>query len=245
MQSMLAIASAIVADAIRRKVVWLVLLFAGLLALAIPALPSYGVGVIAAVFREVALALMYAAALAVALALAATRVPSEVERRTVFNVLSRDVARWQYIVATWAGMSIVVGIVVVLYTAVAIAIGAAVYGEIMLRLLLGAFAVWMEMGVVTAVTVLLSARFGVVTNVLGALAFVFVGHSTGTLATGGDPHVTAPAWVPSLEVFNVINPVAHGSGYGPLYAIAMLGAFGAFSALALVGASAVFERRDL
>jgi ABC-type transport system involved in multi-copper enzyme maturation permease subunit len=244
-RSMTAIASAVLTDAIRRKVVWLVLLFAGLLALAIPALPSYGVGVISAVYREVSIALMYVAALSVGLALAATRIPAEVERRTVFTVLARDVARWQYVTATWAGIVAVVGVVVVVYTAIAVAIGAGVYGEFMPQLFLAAFAVWLEMGVVVAVAVLMSARFGAVTNILGSLAFVFVGHSTATLFTGGDAHLAAPWWATGLDVFNVINPVAHGSGYGIGYAAAMVGAFVAMAALLLTGAAAVFDRRDL
>ena len=103
MKKMLAIAAAVVADAIRRKVVWVVLVFAVFLGSSIPALPSYGVGVAASVFREVAIALTYVAALVVALALSATRIPVEVERRTVFNVISRDVRRWQYVAGRWLG----------------------------------------------------------------------------------------------------------------------------------------------
>ncbi len=90
MNKMLAIAASVIADAVRRKVVWVVLLFAVVLSLAIPSLPSYGIGVVEAVFREVAIALMYAAALVVALALSATRVPGEVDQT---NGLQRAVSR--------------------------------------------------------------------------------------------------------------------------------------------------------
>ncbi len=106
--------SSVVADAIRRKVVWVVLVFAVFLGLSIPALPSYGVGVAASVFREVAIALTYIAAIVVALALSATRIPVEVERRTVFNVISRDVRRWQYVAGSWLGMFVVLGGVIAL-----------------------------------------------------------------------------------------------------------------------------------
>ena len=120
---MFAIAAAVVADAIRRKVVWVVLVFAVFLGLSIPALPSYGVGVAASVFREVAIALTYVAALVVALALSATRIPVEVERRTVFNVISRDVRRWQYVAGSWLGMFLVLGGVIALCSVATIAIG--------------------------------------------------------------------------------------------------------------------------
>lgn len=240
---MIAVASSVVADAIRRKVVWVVVVFAAILALVIPTLPSYGVGVVQAVFREVSIALMFAAALVVALSLSATRIPAEVERRTVFNVLSRDVRRWQYLVGTWLGMFVVVGVVVLAFTVVSLAVGAFTYREFMPVMGEASLAVWFEMGVIMAFVVMMTARFGAVTSVVGALAFTFVGHSVGTLftASGGE----TPWYLPTLDVFNVINPVAHGAGYGFAYAAAMVGAFLGWSAVLLLLGAALFEKRDL
>jgi ABC-type transport system involved in multi-copper enzyme maturation permease subunit len=245
-KKMLAIAASVIADAIRRKVVWAVLVFAVFLGLSIPALPSYGVGVAASVFREVAIALIYTAALVVALTLSATRIPVEVERRTVFNVISRDVRRWQYVGGTWLGMFTVLGGVIGLCTIATIAIGYFTMpgNEVMWRLLEAAFAVWLETGVVMAFAVMLSCSFGAITAVVGALAFTFIGHAVVSLLNlpEGD---RAPWYVPSLDIFNVVNPVALGTGYGPLYALAMVAAFAAWVALLLLGASVLFGGRDL
>lgn len=243
MSRMFVIAGAVVADAIRRKVIWVVLVFAALLALVIPSLPSYGVGIVGAVFREVVIALMFSAALVVALALAATRIPAEIDRRTVFNILVRDVSRWHYVVGTWLGMFVVVGAVLAAFSGVALAVGLVVYKVLMFKLLEATLAVWLEMGVLMAFTVMLSARFGIITSVVGALAFAFVGHSVGSLVAG--PEATAPWYVPSLSVFDVINPVAHGSGYSIAYAGVMLLAFAAWSGLLLAAGSAMFGSRDL
>jgi len=243
MNKTVAVASAVVADAIRRKVVWVVVVFAAILALVIPTLPSYGVGVVGAVFREVSIALMFSASFVVALSLSAVRIPGEVERRTVFNVLARDVRRWEYVVGTWLGMFAVVGVVVLSFTIVAVAVGGFTYKELMWVLSEAAVAVWLEMGVLMAFTVMMSTRFGAVTSVVGALAFTFVGHSVGSLfatTPGGSPW-----YLPTLDVFNVINPVAHGSGFGVTYAFAMLGAFIAWAGILLVIGSVVFEKRDL
>ena len=246
MRKILAIATAVVADAIRRKVVWVVLVFAVFLGMSIPALPSYGVGVAASVFREVAIALIYSAALVVALALSATRIPMEVERRTVFNVASRDVRRWQYVAGSWLGMFIVLGGVIALCTVATIAIGYFTMpgAEIMWRLLEAAFAVWLEVGVIMSLAVMLSCSFGVITAVVGALAFTFVGHAVVTLL-GLPEGVRAPWYFPSLDIFNVINPVALGNGYGPMYALSMVLAFCAWVALLLLGGSVLFASRDL
>jgi ABC-type transport system involved in multi-copper enzyme maturation permease subunit len=243
---LLAIANSVVADAIRRKVVWAVLVFAVLLGVSIPSLPSYGVGVAGSVFREVAIALTYVAALVVALALSATRIPVEVERRTVFNVVSRDVRRWQYVAGNWLGMFIVLGGVVFACTLATIGIGyLAIPGnELMWRLLEGAFAVWLEAGIIMAFTVMLSCQFGAATSIVGALAFTFIGHAVVSLLQLPEG-VRAPWYFPSLDVFNVVNPVALGTGYSALYAVSMVAAFAAWVALLLLGASLLFGVRDL
>jgi ABC-type transport system involved in multi-copper enzyme maturation permease subunit len=243
---MLAIAAAVVADAVRRKTVWVVVVFAAFLGLSIPALPSYGVGVAASVFREVAIALTYASALVVALTLSATRIPVEVERRTVFNVISRDVRRWQYVVGSWLGMFIVLGGVIAACALATIVIGYFMMpgNEVMWRLLEAAFAVWLEVGVIMAFALMLSCLFGAITAVVGALAFTFVGHAVISLLNLPEG-ARAPWYFPSLDIFNVINPVALGSGYGPLYALSMVIAFSAWIALLLLGASILFGSRDL
>lgn len=246
MNKVLAISSAVVADAIRRKVVWVVIVFAVLLGLSIQALPTYGMGVQASVFREVAISLMYTGAMVVMLALAATRIPSEIERRTVFNVVSRDVARWQYVVGTWLGMFAVVGAIIAASAIATIAIGYFTIpgSEIMWLLFEAAFAVWLEMGVIMALTIMLSCSFGAVTSIVGALAFTFIGHSTVTLLNLPEG-ARAPWYFPSLDVFNVTNPVALGNGYDLGYALAMLVVFAAWTALLLFGGSMMFGGRDL
>lgn len=242
---MLAIAASVVRDALRRKVTWVVVVFGGLLALVIPSLPSYGVGVVGGVFREVAIALTYVAALVVVLAFSVTRIPAEVERRTVFNILSRDVARWQYVVGTWLGIQTIMAGVLGAFFLVTTAVGWWTYGAATPRLLEASLAIWFEMGVISAFCLLMTARWGIVTASVAALAFIFIGHSISGLALGAAKGAQAPWWLPSLDVFNIINPVAYGGGVSAGYIAAMVVAFVAWSALLLLFASAVFSTRDL
>lgn len=235
------IAGAVLADAIRQKVVWIVLIFIAALAFVVPSLPSYQQGVVSAVYREVTIALMFVLSMAVGLALATTRVPSEVDRRTVFMLLAHDVRRWQYLAGTWAGILAVVGLALLAFNAVALALGVVFYGEVMLKLLAAAFAVWLETGVVLGVALAVTAWYSTITSLVAALAFLFIGHSVAGLIASGEP----PWWLPTLDIFNVTNPVAHGSGYSLLYAAAMLGVFVGWSGIFLAIGSAVFSRRDL
>lgn len=236
-----AIAGSVVADAVRRKVVYVVLVFAAIMAAAIPSLPSYGIGVIGPVFREVALALMWVGGLVVTLTLAAVRVPGEVERRTVYNVLAKRVRRWEYLVGTWLGIVSVVGGIIVCFNVVNQIVAWTAYGQPMWRLWEGVLAIWLEMGVIAALAVAVSAAVGPVVVVVAALAFLFIAHSRPPgLETG-----LAGALYPSLDVFNVIIPVAHGGGYGPVYAAGMAAVFLGWVAGLLLAGSLAFSRRDL
>ena len=166
----------------------------------------------ARVFREVALALMFAPPRRCPGALGDAG-PGEVERRTVFNVLARDVRRWQYLVGTWLGMFAVLGVRLrrspwsthrrrsVKYTRRCRAVAAA------LRDLARDGRAWRSQSRCRSVR----RRHSVV----GALAFSFVGHSVGSLS---GPAARRRLVLPTLDMFNVINPVAHGHGYGVGYA---------------------------
>lgn len=244
MSKVLAIARAVVADALRRKLVYIVLAFAVFMAVAIPRLPSYGVGVVEGVFREVALALTYAAAMVVALSLAANLVPSQVERRHVYNVLGRDVRRWQYLLGSWLGVFVVMGITVAAFTAVTIGVGALNYHQVMWRLAEGGLAIWLESGVLAAFAIMVSTVIGPVPVVVASLAFLFVGH------LGGGPSETAAVlaasrFAPTLETFNIINPVAHGSGITPGYDALMVAVGLAWVGVFLTLGAILFDWRDL
>ncbi|MBN2248105.1 MAG: ABC transporter permease [Coriobacteriia bacterium] len=244
MSRIIPIATAVVADSLRRKVVYIVLVFAAFLALAIPALPSYGLGVEDAVFREVALALSFVTALVLTLSLAANRVPAEVERRTVYNVIAKGVGRWEYLVGTWLGILIVTGGAIAAFTVVEQVIALVKYRDAMWQLWQGALAVWLEMGVLAAFAVAVSAITGPVVVVTASLAALFAGHSRSTLL-GGEGALGLRPFYPSLDAFNVVNPVAHGSGVPPLYIVSMLVVFLGFAAMSLAVGIALFSRRDL
>jgi ABC-type transport system involved in multi-copper enzyme maturation permease subunit len=238
------IALGVVTDSLRRKVVYVVLVFAALLAFAIPSLPDYGLGVEAAVFREVALALAFVTSLVVTLSLAANRIPGELDRRTVYNVVTKQVGRWEYLAGTWLGVFVVAGGVMAAFTVIEQVIGLITYGELMWVLWEGALAIWLEMGVVAAFAVAVSAVTGPVVVVTATLAALFIGHARSALL-GGEGALALQPFMPSLDAFNVVNPVAHGSGVPPLYLASMLVVFAGLAGVCLVAGSALLARRDL
>ncbi len=243
MGRVLAIAVSVVSDAIRRRILWVVVLFALVLVAVVPMLPSYGQGVIEAVYREVALALVYVAAIVIALVLAASRIPSEVERRTVYTVLVRNVRRWEYVVGTWLGITLTLAVASVVFGAIVFATGWLVYGEPMWTLGQGVLSIWMEAAVVAAFCVAVSTVASPVIVAVSALAFLFLTHVRTDLL--GGPSNPLWAFYPSLDVFNIIAPVAHGSGVTAAYLGVMTFTFAGWAGALLVLAAIAFARRDV
>jgi len=238
----LAITQAVVVDALHRKLIYVIGLFAMLMATAIPFLPSYGQGIVEAVFREVALALIYVFAMVVSIALAATRLPAEAERRTLYPLLSRGVGRGEYVLGTWLGIVAVVAATLIALAAVTVLIGWFNYQEMMLVLFSGVFAIWLEAGVLIAFCVLVSTMAGPVVASVATLAFLFAAHVRSVIA---EPGTILWTLYPALDTFNVIAPVAHGTGYGLTYGLTMLFYWGVYTTILLALSTVAFGRRDL
>jgi len=239
-----AIALGVVKDSLRRKIVYVVLVFAALLAFAIPSLPDYGLGVESAVFREVALALSYVTAIVITLSLAANRIPGEIERRTVYNVIAKSVSRWEYLVGTWLGVFIVAGGAIAAFTVIEQVVGFLTYGEMMWLLWQGALGLWLEMGVIAAFAVAVSTITGPVVVVAATVVALFIGHARSTLL-GGEGALALAPFVPSLDAFNVMVPVAHGAGVPAVYIASMIAVFVGLAALCLLVGGLLLGRRDL
>ncbi len=239
-----AIAGSVFMDAVRRRIVYVVVFFGLVLAFGIPSLPSYGMGVVIGVYREVALALTFSASLVLVLALAAGRVSSEVERRTVYNVLAKPVYRLEYLVGSWLGVVAVMAVTIASFTVIEQAVGFIRYQDAMWRLWEGGLAIWMEMGVMAALAIAVSAVAGPVVVVVSSLTLLFIGHSRASVV-GESGSAVIRALYPSLDTFNVINPVAHGSGIDAVRAAGMLVAFVGWVGVLLLLGAAGFARRDL
>lgn len=239
-----AIAWAVFEDGVRRKVMYVVAVFAAVLTAAVPSLPGYGLGVTAALYREVSLALTFAGALVVTLALAVNRLPGEIERRTAYNVLAKPVSRWQYLSGTWMGIALLSCAVVAAFTVCDQAVGFLRYGEPMWGLWEGSFGVWLEMCVISAFAVSASSVTGPVPVTLASLTFLFAAHSRSSFFRDGDLALASKLY-PSLDSLNVIDPVSHGSGISIWHAGSMLLVAAGWSACLLLLGAVVFERRDV
>jgi ABC-type transport system involved in multi-copper enzyme maturation permease subunit len=183
-------------------------------------------------------------------------VSKEIEKRTLYTVLSRPVRRWEFIVGKFFGLT---GTLIVNAFFMAIGVFAALlyvahkFVGSDAQILIALYFIVLQFVIICALALLfssfssplLSAVFTFALFVIGSFAedlrgFAGMTHGlTRWLATG------AAYLVPNLSALNVITSVAHGEAVpsqlivnNTLYALT-------YAAMAICGAILIFERRNL
>ena len=250
----LAIARNTAREALRNKVLYSILGFAALVVCVAALFGSVSIGDQMKFVKDFSLAAISLFGVVIAVTLGVNMLSKELGRRTILNILSKPVARWQFIVGKFAGLTATLAVVVACMTAALIGIVAAFEGKADPGLVVAGTTVVLELAIVVAVALFFSAV--VVTPTLAGMftigAFV-AGRSAGYLAyfQGDDAHpavrgvATALYWVlPHLNRLEVADQVV----YGDVVAWSTLGLAAAYAAayaaVVLLLAIALFERRE-
>jgi ABC-type transport system involved in multi-copper enzyme maturation permease subunit len=160
MRPILAIAGTTVGEAIRRKVLLIILLIGLVFMFVAPGLGVLSTRSETTVLKSVMLGIIQLTAAVIAIVLTVYMIPNEVERRTIYTILSKPVQRWQFLVGKYLGAVAALGLMMGLMTIV----------------LVGVFLVQQEQNRnITAVTDLLKGpiMYFVQMSLLAALAIFF------------------------------------------------------------------------
>jgi len=103
LRPILAIAATTVGEAIRRRVLLVILLIGVLFIVVAP-----GLGILSArsettVLRAFMLGVIQGVSMIIAVILTVYMIPNEIERRTIYTILSKPVQRWQFLVGKYLG----------------------------------------------------------------------------------------------------------------------------------------------
>ncbi len=183
-------------------------------------------------------------------------VSQEIEKRTLYTVLSRPVRRWEFVVGKFFGLT---GTLVVNTFLMAVGVLLALlyvahkFEAMDAWVLVGLYFIVLQFLIVCALalffssfsTPLMSAVFTFALFVIGSLAEDLRGFARITPGLAGWLAKAVVNVVPNLSSLNVINQVAHGDAipgrlilYNSVYALL-------YSAMAISGAVLIFQRRDL
>jgi ABC-type transport system involved in multi-copper enzyme maturation permease subunit len=243
-------------EAVRDRVLYNLIAFALLLSGAAVLVGQISINIERLVVINLGLAAVSLFGIVIAIFIGIGLVSKEIDKRTLYTVLSRPVQRWEFIAGKFFGLS---GTLVVNTFFMAIGVFAAL-AYVSHRLLstdawvlVALYFIILEFVIVTALALffssfsspLLSAIFTFSLFVIGSFAedlrgFAKITHGvTHWLATG------AAYLVPNFSALNIIGQVAHGQpvasqliAYNTAYALV-------YSVAVLAGAVLIFERRDL
>jgi ABC-type transport system involved in multi-copper enzyme maturation permease subunit len=226
--STLAVARIFFREAIRDRILNLIWLFAiAMLGLSL-FMGDLSAGSELKVVKDLGLGIINMLLVLVAIMIGANSIYREIDKRTIYVVLAKPIARWQFLVGKFMGLF---GVLVLL----AVAMGAAYYLLlfVMVRerdpIYLPAIALMLlEASVIAALAILFSAITSPTLSAIYVLGVYLVGHNTEAILHFGD-RGEAPAYVraigrvlyhvlPNLETLNIKNQVVYGAGIGGLEA---------------------------
>jgi len=263
MSVILSIAKTTLGEAIRRKVL-LVILLIGVLFLAIaPALEALSPRQELTVLRALTLGIIQLTSAVIAVVLTVYMIPNEIERRTIYTILSKPVRRWQFLIGKYLGAVSALGLMMALMTGIMLLVFVVlrkIEGPAELMMIAKVpFAFFIQMSLLAAVSVFFSTFASPIVNfflsggvyLVGTLfdSFFKVLSENSTL----NPLVKFMATVihvivPNFQSFNVqnsaINPGQQIQAEGLMY-LGLSGYAVTYIAILLILGIIVFEYREV
>ncbi|MFZ0283699.1 MAG: ABC transporter permease [Terriglobales bacterium] len=243
-------------EAVRDRVLYNLIAFAVLMCGASILVGQISIGIERLVVINLGLTAVSLFGVVIAIFIGIGLVSKEIDKRTLYTVLSRPVQRWEFIVGKFFGLA---GTLVVNTFFMAIAVFLALlYVSQRLQaadawVLVALYFIVLQFLIITALALffssfsspLLSAVFAFSLFVIGSFAedlrgFAALAHGPARwLATG------AAYLVPNFSSLNVITSVAHGQAVAAALIFSETAYAIAYAAMALCGAVLIFERRNL
>src|SRR2546423_5888848 len=243
-------------EAVRDRVLYNLVLFMLLLVASAPLFGEISIGLERLMLVNLGLSAMSLFGVLIAIFIGIGLVAKEIEKRTLYTILSRPVRRWEFITGKYLGLLMTLVVNAVLMTIgfylVLLAISHSFTRDDAL-LLVAIYFIILEFFIVTALALLFSSFSSPIFAAIFAFALFVIGAFAEDLRnfaalSHGVTHwfATAAAYlVPNFAALNVISQAAHSqpiSGklvlLNPAYALL-------YSAACVCGAVLIFERRNL
>jgi Cu-processing system permease protein len=241
-------------ETIRNKVLYNILLFAGVLIVLSISFGEWSVFARVQVMEDFGLATMSISGLLLAVFIGVGMLGKEISSKTVYTMLAKPIARSEVLLGKFCGLLLTLfinfGIMTLFFLLTIRLIG----GTVQPALLPAIALTWMEMALIVSVSLLFSAFTTPMLSAMFTLGFYLIGHYNDFVDVAAisaqQPYLAGALKVlyyllPNLEHFNVRSRVVYGLGVpGEYVGFAIL--YGMlFIALFLLLASILFSRKDL
>jgi ABC-type transport system involved in multi-copper enzyme maturation permease subunit len=241
-------------EAIRNKVLYSIMLFAALLTGIAAAFGSVSIGDTMKFVKDFSLFSVSLFGVVTTVVLGVSLLSKELEKRTIFNLLSKPVSRWEFLVGKYLGLLATLTIMMGLMAGALFLLVWALEGRIDWALAPVILAMLMELAVLLAVAIFFSSI--VVTPALAGLftiaAFIAGRSSPWLLFFVSDEYPSSLHYLmrllyvllPHLDRFYVADRVVAGQAPDSIYYLyAGMYAFG-YSSILLLLSVAIFRRRE-
>jgi ABC-type transport system involved in multi-copper enzyme maturation permease subunit len=240
-------------EAIRDRILYLLFFFAAVALIFSRVLAVLAVGDRVKIIKDVGLASISLFGVLMAILIGTGLVYKEIDKKTIFTLLSKPIHRWQFLLGKFFGlvltlfimtlaMSVIFLVVVLLYTS-----------KIESRLLMAILFIFIELALITAVAILFSCFSTPILSSIFTLSFYLIGHLSWGLeglirkTKSGAGRILLrglDAILPDLENFNFKTEVVHGLAINPkIYIYSALYGL-AYTLFVLVLATLIFNKRD-
>ncbi|OQX55233.1 MAG: hypothetical protein B5M54_03060 [Candidatus Aminicenantes bacterium 4484_214] len=240
-------------EAIRDRILYLLIFFAAIGIIFSRFLALLTVGDRVKIIKDVGLASISLFGMLIAILIGTGLVYKEIDKKTIFTLMAKPIHRYQFLLGKYLGLLLTLLVIIILMSLIFLFL---IFGHTLTiewNLLVAILFIFLELGVLTAVAILFSCFTTPILSSLYSLAFYLIGH----LSWGMETIIkkTKPGLgrtllrilyiiLPDLENFNFKTEVVHNLPIpGEIYLQSFL--YGLFYSLfLLVLAMIIFQRRD-
>lgn len=243
-------------EAVRDRVLYNLVIFVLLLVASAPLFGAISIDIERLVLVNVGLSSISFFGVVIAILIGVGLVSKEIEKKTLYTILSRPVRRWEFIVGKYLGLMLTLVVNAALMTAgfyVALFVTAHKLEMSDARLLLAVYFIVLMLLMMTALTLLFSSFSTPIFAAVFSFALFMIGSFADDLRNFAAAAHGAFHWIamgmayltPNFTALNVISQVAHDQpiaasvvGFNTVYALL-------YSAAVTCAAVLIFERRNL
>ncbi len=254
MNRILAVAKNTFREAVRDKVLYVLLFLAAVSIFGSKALGWISIGQDIKIVKDISLASTSIFGVLVAIFIGTSLVYKEIDKRTLYTIISQPMHRWEFLLGKYLGLMGILAVVTVVMTGVSAAYVLLLGGSLEPIYFLAVLLIFWKLLLITAFSLLLSS---LTSPILGAIIVFFVylfGHATGVFldlppqfhGTFAEKVLKVAYYaIPNLGNFDLRAEAANGVAVSGVY-VAWVLAYGlAYTAVLLLLAALAFEEKDV
>ena len=254
MMTIVSIARNTYREAIRDKVLYVLLVFGVIAILASRILGYVSMGSELKIIVDISLASISVFGALIAVFVGTNLIYKEVDKRTIYTILSRPIARYEFILGKYVGLAMLLATTTICMTVFAVGYILVMGGEIDVMFFAAVALIYWKLLLVTAFSVLLSSLTSPILGAIMVLAGYFFGHATGILIDMPPQLIGTSAELigqviyfvtPNLSNFDIWQEYANGVEVRASYVFWALGYGTLYTALLLYLAAVAFENKDV